>query len=75
MNTAAETALSERRMVAAGLRIWPTLLDRSEAALAGAAVELVIRARHGEFADPGWPWVREGLASDPLGLSGWTSRR
>jgi hypothetical protein len=55
-------------MVAAGLRTWAASVDLAERALASAAVELVIRARDGEFADPGWPWVREGVASDPLGL-------
>ena len=68
MNSAVEAALSERRMVAAGLRLWVGMLDQTEQALTGAAVELVIRARDGEFADPGWPWVREGSAADPLGL-------
>lgn len=68
MNAAAEAALSERRMVAAGLRLWARMVPPAEAALTSAAVELVIRFGHGEFADPGWPWVREGPASDPLGL-------
>jgi hypothetical protein len=68
MSTAVEAALSERRMVAAGLRLWPAAVDPAERALTSAAVELVIRFRRGEFADPGWPWVREGMASDPLGL-------
>ncbi len=61
-------ALSERRMVAAGLRLWASVADPKEAGLTGAAVELVIRARRGEFADPGWPWVREGDASESARL-------
>ena len=68
MNAAAEAALSERRMIAAGLRMWPSSVGPTERALTSAAVELVIRARHGEFADPSWPWVREGDTFDPLGL-------
>jgi hypothetical protein len=68
MNTAAEAALSERRMVAAGLRLWAGAVHRAERALTSAAVELVVRTRDGEFADLGWPWIREGLPSDPLGL-------
>ena len=55
-------------MVAAGLRMSVGMLDQAEQALTAAAVELVIRARGGEFADPAWPWIREGMASDPLGL-------
>ena len=68
MTSAAEAKLSERRMVAAGLRMWAASVDPAERSLTAAAVDLVIRARDGEFADPGWPWVREGLASNPLGL-------
>lgn len=68
MNTAAAAALSERRMVATGLRMWPASVDPTERALTRAAVELAIRANRGEFADPGWPWVREGDSFDPLGL-------
>ena len=67
MNTAAEATLSERRMVAAGLRLWARLVDPAEQALTAAAVELVVRARGGEFADPGWPWVVEGGPSDLFG--------
>lgn len=55
-------------MVAAGLRLWAAGVHADEAALTGAAVELVVRACGGEFTDPGWPWIREGSESDPLGL-------
>jgi hypothetical protein len=55
-----EAQLSERRMVAAGLRHGVASLDPAEADMARAAVELVIRAYDGWLADPGWPWVREG---------------
>lgn len=52
-------ALSECRMVAAGVRAWADHLDETEQPLTAAAVELVVRANGGEFADLGWPWVRE----------------
>jgi hypothetical protein len=68
MTAVAEAALSERRMVAHGLRLWCRNLERSESGRVAAAVELVIGAHHGEFADPGWPWVVEGDPSEPLGL-------
>ena len=68
MATAAEAALSERRMVADGLRLWARLADPAESSLTGAAAELVVRACSGRFADAGWPWVIEGDAADPLGL-------
>ena len=55
-------------MIAAGLRLFAASVDPADAALAGAAVELVIRARGGEFVDPGWPWVVEGDAGGPFGL-------
>lgn len=53
-------------MVAAGLRAGVELLDQAEQPLAGAAVELAVRAYGGEFADLGWPWVREAGPSEPL---------
>lgn len=43
-------------------------MNAEEAALTGAAVELVIRASGGEFLDPGWPWTRECSESDRLGV-------
>lgn len=72
--------LNERRMVATGLRSWIADLDEDVRGLTAAAVELVIRVNAGEFADLGWPWVRE---SDELGLfwldvdamTGWNSGR
>jgi hypothetical protein len=60
VSAAGEALLSQRRMVAAGLREGIALLDPDEAYLARAAVELVIRADDGWLADPGWPWIREG---------------
>ena len=63
--TADSAKLTERRMVAAGMRAGVELLDQDEQPLAGAAVELILRACGGEFADLGWPWVREAGA---LGL-------
>jgi hypothetical protein len=63
-----DAALSERRMVADGLRLWARTADPDELLLTGAAVELVIRAHGGHFADAGWPWIVEGHAADPLGL-------
>ena len=68
MTAAADATRSERRMIAHGLRLSVRLADPAEAALTGAAVELVVRARGGEFADAGWPWVVEGGRSEPLGL-------
>ena len=65
MTAGGSAALSERRMVAAGLRAWADELDQKGQPLPGVAAELVIRARAGEFADAGWPWVREAGA---LGL-------
>ena len=71
MTAADDAALSERRMIADGLRLWARSFDRAdraEAALTSAAVELVLRARGGDFADPGWPWIRECDSFDPSGL-------
>ena len=68
MTAAAEASLSERRMIASGLRLSACLAYPVDSALTAAAVELVIRACGGEFADSGWPWVVEGDSSDPLGL-------
>lgn len=68
MTAASEAVLSERRMIADGLRRWSRGLDQSESARVAAAVELLVRANTGEFADPGWPWVREGDPAGPLGL-------
>jgi hypothetical protein len=65
MSTGREALLSERRMVAAGLREWVATVPGEEADLTAAAVELVIGAFDGRLADPGWPWVREG---DKLGV-------
>jgi hypothetical protein len=48
--------------------LWCRNLDPFESGRLAAAVELVVRAHDGEFADPGWPWVVEGGPSDPLGL-------
>jgi hypothetical protein len=62
-------------MVAAGLRLWPGTLDRTEQGLTGAAVELVIRREMVSppiLAGPGF--ARAG----PLirwACSGWTWRR
>jgi hypothetical protein len=68
MTTPAGAALSERRMIADGLRLSVRLAHSDEVALVGAAVELIIRGRAGEFADPGWPWIIEGGPADALGL-------
>ena len=68
MTAATDATRSERRMIAHGLRLSVRLADPAEAALTGAAVGLVVRARGGEFADAGWPWVVEGGRSEPLGL-------
>lgn len=61
MTDAEMPALSERRMVAAGLRGWADDLDQEVQPLTAAAVELLVRAAGGEFADLGWPWVREAV--------------
>ena len=65
MTAGASAMLSERRMVAAGLRAWADELDQEGQSLPGVAVELAVRAYAGEFADAAWPWVREAGA---LGL-------
>lgn len=59
MTPTQSAALSERRMVAAGLRAGVEQLDQGEQPLYAAAVELAVRANDGEFADLGWPWVTE----------------
>lgn len=80
MNRAELADLSERRMVAAGLRGWVDDLDQEVQPLTAAAVELLVRARGGEFADPGWPWVREGAELgrfwlDMDAMAGWDGGR
>lgn len=64
MNAAAEAALYEPRMVAAGLRAGAADSYATE-----AAVELLVRGFGGRQADPGWPWIRK---ASNWGCSGWT---